>query len=47
MVAHQFRRPITEINYMTELLLDGTYGAISDEQRESITNIQAASAKKG
>jgi|GEM_PF-1516228 len=47
MVAHQFRRPVTEINYMTELLLDGTYGPISAEQRESITTIQTASAKMG
>lgn len=47
MVAHQFRRPVTEINYMTELLLDGSYGTLTEAQRESIGTIQKASAKMG
>lgn len=47
LVAHQFKGPVTTINFITELLLDGTYGELSKEQKENITTIKAASKKMG
>ncbi len=47
MVAHQFKGPLTTINYTTELLLDGTYGSMDAEQKDSITTIRKASQKMG
>jgi signal transduction histidine kinase len=47
MVAHQFKGPLTTINYATELLLDGTYGPMPSEQKESVTTIRKASRKMG
>jgi signal transduction histidine kinase len=47
MVAHQFKGPVTTINYVTELLLDGTYGQLTDEQKENITSIRVASQNMG
>ncbi len=47
MVAHQLNGPVTTINTLTELLLDGTFGEMSGEQRENIENVRAASQKMG
>ncbi len=47
MVAHQFRGPVTIINNYSELLLDGTFGELTDEQKENIRTIHAESRKMG
>ncbi len=47
MVAHQFKGPVTTINFTTELLLDGTCGELTSEQKESISTIRTASQKMG
>ena len=47
MVAHQFKGPVTTINFTSELLLDGSYGELTAEQRENVATIQAASKKMG
>jgi signal transduction histidine kinase len=47
MVAHQFKGPVTTINFITELLLDGTFGKITGEQKENIATIRAAAQKMG
>jgi signal transduction histidine kinase len=47
MVAHQFKGPVSTINFITELLLDGTYGKLNHEQKENITNIRDASQNMG
>ncbi len=47
MVAHQFKGPVSTINFTTELLLDGTYGKLSPEQQENVNVIRTASQKMG
>ena len=47
MVAHQFKGPVTTINFTTELLLDGSYGKLTAEQQENVTTIRTASQKMG
>jgi signal transduction histidine kinase len=47
MVAHQFKGPVTTINFVTELLLDGTYGDLTTEQKENLMIIRTASQKMG
>ncbi len=43
MVTHEFRTPVTRINSYAELLLDGTMGQLTPEQKESISTILDAS----
>jgi len=47
LVAHQLKGPVTTINFTTELLLDGTYGEMTAEQKENVETIRAASQKMG
>lgn len=47
MVAHQFKGPIATTNFITELLLDGTYGELTAEQKENVTSIRAAARSMG
>ncbi|MSR87330.1 HAMP domain-containing histidine kinase [Candidatus Peribacteria bacterium] len=47
MVAHQFKGPVTTINFVTELLLDATYGELTKEQKENVTTIRNAAQKMG
>jgi signal transduction histidine kinase len=47
MVAHQFKGPVTTINFTTELLLDGSFGNLTDEQKENLATIRTASQKMG
>lgn len=42
MAAHDLRSPISGINGLTEMLLDGQYGDLSDEQREILEYMHAA-----
>ena len=47
MVAHQFKGPVTTINFTTELLLDGSFGQLTSDQTEQVTTIRTASQKMG
>lgn len=47
LVTHQLRGPVTRINNYTELLLDGTFGELTSDQKETITTIRDASQDMG
>ena len=45
LAAHQLRMPLTTIRWYTEMLLDGDRGAIPDEQKEYISEIEESNKR--
>lgn len=45
LVAHQLRTPLTAIRGFAAMVLDGTAGTVTDEQREFVTDIATASQR--
>lgn len=45
MIVHDLKNPLTGITTTVELFLDGTLGALSEEQTKFLTNIQISSKK--
>ena len=43
--SHKLRTPITTVNWNSQMLLDGTLGEISKDQREMIQQIEGASTQ--
>ena len=41
--SHKLRTPITTVNWNSQILLDGTFGEISEDQKETIKQIKGAS----
>ncbi len=43
MVAHQLKGPVSAIDFVTEMLLDGSFGSLTEEQKNNIQAIRTSS----